>query len=333
MIEKLLWYRLGGTEPYENLAVEEYLTSRVRHGELILLLWQNRKSVVIGRNQNCFEECRLELLEKEDGLLVRRRSGGGAVYHDLGNLNFSFIAERESYDLKRQFQVVLAAVQSLGVKAEVSGRNDIIVDGKKISGNAFTETDGKCCHHGTLMISVETEMLERYLRVPEGKLSSKGIPSVSSRVTNLSDWIPGLTVEQAGNALLEAFGRIYGQTPEKLPGERLKEEEAAILAKRFSSEKWLYGRRIPFNRRISGRFLWGSVELLLEIQEGKVIAAEVYSDAMAPDAAGRLREKLLGCSYRAGALAEAVKSIGFDNDRDLPELILKHMGVQEGETG
>lgn len=330
MIEKLSWYWLNGTEPYENLAVEEYLTSCVEHGERILLLWQNRKSVVIGRNQNCFAECRLELLEKEDGLLVRRRSGGGAVYHDLGNLNFSFISEKETCDRNRQFQVVLDAVKSLGITAEVSGRNDILVDGRKISGNAFTETDGKCCHHGTLMISVETEMLERYLRVPDGKLSSKGIPSVSSRVANLSDRLPGLTVEQAGNALLEAFGRIYGRAPEKLPAERFKEERIAPLRERFSSGEWLYGRRIPFNCRMEGRFPWGAVELLLEIQEGKVASAEIYSDAMDPDAAGQLRDRLLGCPYRAAALTAAAEAAGLENRRDLSELILNHMGLQEG---
>lgn len=325
MTEKLTWLRLYGTDPYRNLAVEEYLTSCAEMGELLLILWQNQKSVVIGRNQNCFEECRSELLEAEGGKLVRRRSGGGAVYHDLGNLNFSFITGKETYDLERQLRVIVNAVRSLGIKAEVSGRNDILAEGRKISGSAFLESEGKCCHHGTLMISVEKEMLERYLRVSGDKLSSKGIKSVGSRVANLSEWNPDITVTRAEEDLRRSFGQVYGGVPERFPEERLDEEKIAVLTDRFSSGGWIYGRKISFNCRMKKRFHWGFVEILMEVDGGRIAKAEVYSDAMAQEAICRLRERLPGCPYRIRDLSAAVEASQFEYRAELAAFIAEQI--------
>lgn len=174
MIEKITYIESNQFSPYRNLAVEEYLLLHCEDKECILYLWQNQNTVVIGRNQNAWKECRTTKLEEEGGHLARRLSGGGAVYHDLGNMNFTFLINKEEYDLDRQLQVIIGAMEILGLKAEKSGRNDILIDGKKFSGNAFYEQEKHCYHHGTIMVGVNMETLSRYLTVSKDKLKSKG---------------------------------------------------------------------------------------------------------------------------------------------------------------
>ncbi|MEE1401958.1 MAG: lipoate--protein ligase, partial [Oscillospiraceae bacterium] len=152
MIRQLLTYRDGCTDPHRNLATEAYLTETVPEDTCILYLWQNRHTVVIGRNQNAWRECRTTLLEQEGGVLARRLSGGGAVYHDMGNLNFTFSLPTADYDLRRQQEVLVAACHRLGIPAECSGRNDILTGGRKFSGNSFYHHRGRSFHNGTLLI-------------------------------------------------------------------------------------------------------------------------------------------------------------------------------------
>ena len=195
MIEKITYIETANTYPYQNLAVEEYLLLHCDKEECILYLWQNRNTVVIGRNQNAWKECLVSKLEEENGYPVRRLSGGGAVYHDLGNLNFTFLVRKENYNVDKQLNVILEAVKKLGIHAEKSGRNDILIDGHKFSGNAFYEQGDCCYHHGTLMVHVNLGELSRYLTVSKDKLQSKGVDSVRARVANLTEYAPDATVE------------------------------------------------------------------------------------------------------------------------------------------
>ncbi|MEG2456614.1 MAG: lipoate--protein ligase family protein, partial [Clostridia bacterium] len=172
---KCLYYKSDSYNPYENLAVEEFLFETLPTDTFVFYLWQNARTVVIGRNQNAYLECQIDALLSDGGKLARRNSGGGAVYHDKDNLNFTFIFNKENYDLQKDFKVISEALKEFDIKAEISGRNDIIVDGKKISGNAFLNIKNKVCHHGTLLVNVDTEKMAKYLKVDVEKLLKNGV--------------------------------------------------------------------------------------------------------------------------------------------------------------
>ena len=172
---KIRRVRSPDTDPWKNLAREEFLMGDCADDEAIFYLWRNARTVVIGRNQNAWSECQLDLLESEDGRLARRSSGGGAVFHDLGNLNFSFIVPRRLFSMERQLGVVLGALRSLGIDAEFSGRNDLAIGGRKFSGNAWQLTRDRGLHHGTLLLSADMSMMSRYLNVDPEKLKAEGV--------------------------------------------------------------------------------------------------------------------------------------------------------------
>ncbi|MEG1942884.1 MAG: lipoate--protein ligase [Angelakisella sp.] len=228
MINRIAYVTTDNTVPYENIALEELLLDTVLPQECILYLWQNRRTVVIGRNQNCRGECRMAQLEADGGYLARRLSGGGAVFHDMGNLNFTFLVQSEDYDLDRQLEVILRAVRSLGIAAEKSGRNDITADGRKFSGNAFYTKGNRKYHHGTIMIDADLDNLSRYLTVSPDKLAAKGVKSVRSRVINLRELNPAVTVESVKTALIAAFGELYGLCPLPLDSSRIDREERTL---------------------------------------------------------------------------------------------------------
>ena len=297
MVEKITYIESGQFHPYKNLAVEEYLLLHCEPPECFLYLWQNQNTVVMGRNQNAWKECKVESLEENGGHLARRLSGGGAVYHDLGNLNFTFLVSKENYSIDRQLEVIVNAVQKLGAKAEKSGRNDILIDGKKFSGNAFYEQEQHCYHHGTLMMNVNKEMLSKYLTVSKEKLQSKGVDSVKSRVTNLVDYIPDLTLEALKKALREAFEEVYGLTSNECKMEDLDQKEIEMRTKHFSSWDWRFGRKIDFQYEISKRFSWGQMNIQFQVDKGKISDVNVYSDSLKPMTIEKLPKYLKGIRY------------------------------------
>lgn len=282
MIEKITYIETANTYPYRNLAMEEYLLLHCDKEECILYLWQNRNTVVIGRNQNAWKECLVSKLEEEDGYPVRRLSGGGAVYHDLGNLNFTFLVRKENYNVDRQLNVILEAVKKLGIHAEKSGRNDILIDGHKFSGNAFYEQGDCCYHHGTLMVNVNLGELSRYLTVSKDKLKSKGVDSVRARVANLTEYAPDLTVDELKKKLLEAFEEVYGLKANILKDTDLDADEVEERTQKFASWNWIFGRKLEFQYELSNRFPWGQVTLQMQVRNGRIKDVNVYSDSMKP---------------------------------------------------
>lgn len=309
MIERLLYYAGDGFDPYRNLASEQFLMETVPGGCCTMYLWQNKNTVVIGRNQNAWSECRTAELERDGGRLVRRLSGGGAVFHDLGNLNFTFVAGAADYNTEKQSDVVLAACRRLGIPAEKSGRNDFLAGGRKFSGNAFYTAGGRSCHHGTLLVDVDMDNLSRYLNPSKEKLESKGVASVGARVINLKELCPGLTVPVMRSAMEEAFAEVYRLTPEKIPdishASRVEE-----LYGRNRSWEWNYGRRLPLSFLCSGRFAWGGAELRLEIDGGVIKDADIYTDAMDWSFAGPLCAALTGCRFSLDEMTRRVREVG-----------------------
>ena len=202
------------TNPYWNIAVENYLLSLPETEVVTLYLWKNRRTVVIGQNQNPFSECNVEVLEADGGFLMRRRTGGGAVYHDDGNINFSFVVPKALYDQTRQFRVIQRAVADFGIVTELSGRNDILTDGRKFSGNAFSKGKYQDLHHGTILIKGNMEDLQRYLKPKPAKLQKHGVASVRSRVVNLSELNPEITSDSIVPHLRSAFENEYSEYSE-----------------------------------------------------------------------------------------------------------------------
>ena len=306
MIQTLTTFESMTTDPYQNLAVEEYLTFHTEPGECILYLWQNAHTVVIGRNQNCWKECRVSELEADGGHLVRRLSGGGAVYHDLGNLNFTFCMRKEDADVDRQLQVIIEAVASFGLTAEKTGRNDVAINGQKFSGNAFFDSKGCYYHHGTLLLNVDTASMSRFLNPSKAKLQSKGVDSVRSRVVNLSSLCPEITVDTMKQAMFTAFSKVYGLPAVPLCAERLEQTAIQDGRERFSSERWKYGPKIPFTNRLEQRFSWGEVNLDLHVNEGMITKALLSSDTMEADWFSDIGTEFQGLPYRTDILCKAL---------------------------
>jgi lipoate-protein ligase A len=313
MIEQLKYLITKETDPYKNLALEEYLFSRVGEKECILYLWQNEKTVVIGRNQNPWKECRIKELEEDGGKLVRRLSGGGAVFHDLGNLNFTFLVSKENYDVEKQLEVIVNAVNRLGIPAMKSGRNDITVEGRKFSGNAFYSDGIHSYHHGTILIRVDMSRLSTYLNVSRDKLVSKGVDSVRSRVANLTEYIPELTIAGMAEELIKAFGEVYGRTPKELELRSIPAEELGSSEVKFSSWEWNFGRKLKFSDSLGRRFSWGDIELQLNVEAGIIQECAVYSDALETGIFERIAEKLTGCPLKGTAMTATLRELSVES--------------------
>lgn len=272
--------------PYLNIAVEGYLVSLEETDTVTLYLWRNRRTVVIGQNQNPYAECHVAQLEADGGYLMRRKTGGGAVYHDMGNLNFSFVASPLLYDQTKQFSVLQQAVSQYGLHTEVSGRNDVLCEGRKFSGNAFSKNKYQFLHHGTILIKTDVEELQRYLMVKPFKLQKHGVKSVQSRVVNLSEIAP-IIAEDMIPAMINAFESVYGQKADVLSFEELTNNpHVKSLYDEFSSPEWKYGRWKEFKVRYAHQYVWGDVEVALNVDEEHSVIkdVEIATDALDVDA-------------------------------------------------
>ncbi len=309
MENKATIYVSESINPYYNLAVEEYLLSLAGEGECILYLWQNRHTVVIGRNQNAFKECKAEQLAADGGFLARRMSGGGSVYHDMGNLNFTFLAPKPVYNVDRQLSVILRALEEFGLKAEKTGRNDICIEGKKFSGNAFYKEPARCFHHGTLLVAADLSKMSHYLRVSAAKLEANSVESVKSRVVNLQSLCGDLTIDSLKAALIKAFGELYAP-PQQLVGGALDEQAINALTEKYSSEAWRYGESMEADYSMNQKFPWGEVELLLQIQGKQVVEVQLFSDAMEEYISEVVTASLRGADFEKAALTKALAKAG-----------------------
>ncbi len=276
---------------YYNQALEKHLLDQVRKDEIILYLWRNDRTVVIGRNQDAYSECNTETLSHDGGFLARRISGGGAVYHDRGNLNFTFVCKKDLFDIGRQDQIILDALNHLNIKAKKNGRNDLLIDGRKFSGHAYYRGKENCFHHGTIMLEVNEEALEKYLNVSMLKLRSKAVKSVRSRIVNLKQIRNDLDLDMLKESLILAFERMYGLKISEYPFDETEIEKRRSF---FADKQWIYGPVIDLKYRIQARFDWGTVRILYELNDGRISDLKVYTDALNQDLAEDLEEGLIG---------------------------------------
>ncbi|PSV04292.1 lipoate--protein ligase [Photobacterium leiognathi subsp. mandapamensis] len=301
------------TQPWFNLAVEDAIFRNMPADQQVLFLWRNADTVVIGRAQNPWKECNTGKMEQDGITLARRQSGGGAVFHDLGNTNFTFMAGKPQYDKNVSTNIVLSALKTLGINAKATGRNDLVVevgeDERKFSGSAYRETMDRGFHHGTLLLNADLTRLANYLNPDKKKLEAKGITSVRSRVTNLSDINPDIHHDNVCEAFKEAFFTHYGErveveyiSPENLP-------DMPGFSEKYqnqSSWEWNFGNTPQFMHSMDERFTWGGIELHLDVKKGQIIAIKTFTDSLDPAPIELLEAALLNIEYNASAIDNAI---------------------------
>lgn len=303
----------GITDPRINLAIEEYALKNLDINETYLLFYINEPSIIIGKNQNTIEEINTEYVEKNGIHVVRRLSGGGAVYHDLGNLNFSFITkdDGESFHNFRKFtEPVVNALRKLGVNAELSGRNDLLAEGRKISGNAQFSTRGRMFSHGTLLFDSEIESVVSALNVKKDKIESKGIKSIRSRVANISEFLSEkVTIEEFRSLLLKNIFDGLDDIPEYVLTEQDWEKIHELSQERYQNWDWNYGKSPKFNLQHSHRFPVGQVDVRFEVNKGIIENCKIYGDFFGVGDVTEIEDKLTGIKYERAQIAHALEGV------------------------
>lgn len=298
------------TDPYFNLAAEEYLVQNL--SEEVFMIWRNHNTIVVGRNQNTLSEIHYEYVKEHDIRVVRRMSGGGAVFHDMGNVNFTFVVNSgdDFSNYKRFCEPVIGFLKTLGVTATLSGRNDILVDGKKISGNAQYMHKGRVMHHGTMLFNASGDRLSEALKVSEDKIKSKGIKSVRSRVTNISSHMENpISVEE----FVEKFTDYMVKNIPECRYYDLAQHEAEIRKLRdekYATWEWNYGYSPKYKFVRKKRFDIGSVEVHMNIAgTSEIKDIKLYGDFFSKLPVAALEQKLVGVHHEAEAISEALSGV------------------------
>lgn len=287
------------TNPYFNLALDEYAMKHIDVGEDFFFLWQNAPSVIIGKNQNTAEEINQSFIDSRGIKVARRVSGGGAVYHDFGNLNFTFVISVDDpgkVNYKKYVQPIIDALKSMGIEAEASGRNDILVDGLKISGNAQRMANGKLMHHGTIMFDVNIEDMVKSLNVDPDKITSKGVKSVRSRVTNIKEHLKHGDIAEFWDALQYYLSNEGKDAEIILSEDDLRKIEYEAINK-FGTWDWIYGASPEFNLKNSKRFTGGRLETLMNVVEGKISSIRFIGDYLGIEDVSEIESRLIGVRF------------------------------------
>jgi len=311
----MLYIDNTSNDPYFNMALDEYVVKHLDSTNDYFYFYQNRPTVVIGRNQNTIEEVNLDYAKEHGIIVVRRMSGGGAVYHDMGNINFSFVVDYRKEDfnsIERFAKAIVMALAKFGVKAEFSGRNDITIDGKKFSGNAQFVTKNRILHHGTLLFDSDLSVLSKVLNVKPEKIKSKGIKSVKSRVTNIKDYLQdkSVTVSQFKEMLLryvfEVEGcelREYHLTPYDM------EQIMRMRNEKYSTWEWNVGRSPEFDLIRSARFSGGELQVHMNVRDGIIRDIKFYGDFMSIREVSEVEEKLKGHRFEQDDIRRVLSQI------------------------
>jgi len=314
------------TDPWFNLATEDWIFHDMDPSFQVLFLWRNEDTVVIGRFQNPWTECDVDRMEKDSIKLARRQSGGGAVFHDLGNTNFTFLSGAGEYDKKRNNRIITDALARFGISAESTGRNDILVEGRKVSGSAFKLKKDRAFHHGTLLINADMSKLSKYLTPSKKKLMAKGIASARSRVANLAEFDAGLNHQRLCSAIQEEFFEVYGERCEAeiLDLDTLKTiPHLTEYYERLKDWEWRFGKTPAFTHHLSEKLSWGCIEIYLNVKGGIIEDYQIYSDSLRPEMIQHLNNTLKGVKYQAGEVSKALNTAAGENaewEDDIREL-------------
>ncbi len=300
------------TNPWFNLATEDWIFNTLNPDSHTLFLWRNSETVVIGRSQNPWVECKTDKMAADDVFLARRQSGGGAVFHDLGNTNFTFLSPKHAYDQTANFTIIINALKKLGIDATLSGRNDMQVGDRKISGSAFKHAADRSFHHGTLLVNVNMQKLGDYLNPHPLKLKAKGIKSVRARVANLVEFNDAINHETLSEAIIEAFCEYYGET---VPVEQLDEaslaKQPALNAyyQQMADWDWRFGKTPEFSHHIEKRLDWGMMDVHMDIKQAVIAEVVIFSDALNIELIDLLKETLTGVKYNKHEIQDALAEL------------------------
>jgi lipoate-protein ligase A len=307
---------MPGTDPYTNLATEDYILSTFTEDDY-LLFWRNDNTIVVGLHQNTQEEINTAFVDANNIRVVRRRTGGGAVYHDLGNLNFSFITDARDaarITMERFTLPIVRGLADMGLQAETSGRNDILINGSKISGNAQCLHKNRILHHGTLLFDSDLSVLSKALNVKPEKFLSKSVKSVRARVGNIKDFLPGpMSMENFSEHLLQSLTNYSLAQNVKAETLELSAQDINAIkelrASKYAAWEWIYGRSPDFNFKNIQKYSGGFLEALLDIKDGHIKNCKFFGDFMALRPAALVAEKLLGVKYTREDVADILKQL------------------------
>ena len=297
---KLRILKSAVTNPWFNLATEDWIFNTLNPDSHTLFLWRNSETVVIGRSQNPWVECKTDKMEADDVFLARRQSGGGAVFHDLGNTNFTFLSPSDAYDQEANFTIIINALKKLGIDATLSGRNDMQVGDRKISGSAFRHAADRSFHHGTLLVNANMQKLGDYLNPHPLKLKAKGIKSVRARVANLVDFNETINHDTLSDVIIEAFCEYHGETAQ------VEQLDEASLAKQptlnayyqqMADWDWRFGKTPEFTHHIETRFDWGMMDVHIDVKQAIITEVVIFSDALNVELIDLLKNTLTGVKY------------------------------------
>lgn len=295
----MIYIKSPSNDPYFNLALEEYLLTQFE--EEVCMLWQNDRAVIVGKNQNTLAEVNYDFVTQNNIAVVRRLTGGGAVFHDMGNLNFTYIVNNTEGlfgNFKELVDPVVKALASYGIEAEVSGRNDILIDGRKFSGNSQAVVNGRLLHHGTLLFHTDFEELSQSLIVNADKIKSKGVKSIKSRVANINEF---------GNIDIGEFSeKIALGTPYALTDEDMKAAEK-LKAEKYGTWEWNYGYSPVYNFHNQKRLSGGSVEVYIDVVDGKMQTIKIYGDFFAARDTADIEKALKDCNHDKDSIVKALE--------------------------